>query len=184
MKHLTMMALGLVLVLPSSLAAEKLPGDSVYQLPGKWRDQSGSSLTLADLQGKRQLLSMVYTDCEHTCPIIVNNMKQVQEKVDDPECHDTGYVLVSFTPEIDTPEKLAGFADQYDLDACWTLLTSNDAQVRQLAMALSIKYSVGESGYVAHSNLMSVLDERGRLLGQFSGMEKGVSPAVAGMRSQ
>lgn len=178
-KHVAIVAIALFL--PVCAGADGLPGDSVYQLPGKWQDQSGKTLSLSDLQGKRQLLAMVYTDCEHTCPVIVNNMKQVQKQVGDTRCEDTGYVLVSFTPETDTPEKLAKFSDQYGLGSCWTLLSGDDHSVRQLAMALSIKYTVREDGYVAHSNLLSVLDERGRLLGQFSGMEKGIAPAAESM---
>lgn len=181
MKKCMSLMLGLVLAMPLFAGAETLPDDSIYQLPGEWQDQNATPHTLADLQGKRQLLAMVYTDCEHACPIIVNNMKQVQKKMDDPECKRTGYVLVSFTPDVDTPEKLTRFSDQYSLDECWTLLSSSDRQVRQLAMALSIKYAVDETGYVSHSNLMSVLDEKGRLLGQFSGMGKGVEPAAAAM---
>lgn len=184
MKCSALITLGLALILPLGVFADQLPGDSVYQLSGTWHNQASDPMDLTDLQGKRQLLAMVYTDCEHTCPVIVSNMKKVQKKVGDSACNNTGYVLVSFTPDTDTPEKLAKFADKYDLDQCWTLLSSNDHQVRQLAMALAIKYSVSDSGYVSHSNLMSVLDEHGRLLGQFSGMEKGVEPAAEKMQPE
>ena len=159
-------ALANLCMISTSTADDHLPSDSVYQLQSDWRDQDGNTLKLADLAGKKQLLSMIYTQCEHTCPAIVSTMKMIANK----QHNDIAYVLVSLTPETDTEAVLKSFAEKHDLDLSqWKLLRGNAQSIRELAMVLGIKYQLINDEQVNHSNTISILDEQGRLVFQAPG---------------
>lgn len=148
----------------SASVQSAVPSDSIYQLDSVWQNQDAQPFSLKDLTGKKVLLSMVYTHCEHTCPAIVSTMKMVQKSLSKTNQDNAAYVLVSLTPESDTESVLKEFAKQYDIDSAdWTLLRGNSTTVRELAMALGIKYQKLEDKQVNHSNLISILDTKGRL---------------------
>ncbi|WP_105258846.1 SCO family protein [Pseudoalteromonas sp. T1lg88] len=152
--------------LAGELTAE-LPGDSIYHLNSQWQTQDNKALNIAALQGKKQLVSLIYTHCLHTCPTIVMTMQQVQQSLPAELQNEVGFVLVSLTPESDTPEMLKSFAERRKLAPDhWTLLTGDSQDVRALAMALNIKYQKSDDNEVAHSNLMTLLDEQGRVVFQ------------------
>lgn len=144
-----------------------IPEDSVYQLGSEWTTQDEESLNIEQLKGKKQVVSLIYTHCMHTCPTIVATMQEVQKSLPKNEQDRVGFVLISLTPGSDTPEVLKSFAKRRKLDLkSWTLLTGSSQDVRSLAMALNIKYKKSDDNEVAHSNLMTVLDEQGRVLFQ------------------
>jgi protein SCO1/2 len=154
-----------------ALAQNNLPEDSIYQLQSHWQNQRGDSLSLADLAGKKQVISMIYTHCEHTCPTIVSNMRAIQEALPDQWQDKVRFVLISLTPDSDTPSVLTAFAKRHRLDSKrWTLLTGGPNDVRNLAMVLGVKYKAVTNNEVSHSNILSVIDAQGRLLFQEMGL--------------
>ncbi|WP_319781883.1 SCO family protein [Oceanisphaera sp. IT1-181] len=150
-----------------------LPGDSVYQLNSQWQDSHNQALKMVDLVGKKQIIALVYTDCITACPIIVSDMKAIQDALTTEQQAKMGFVLVSLTPARDTPKVMRHFAKKRELDQHWRLLSSKDEDVRILAMALNIQYMGLPDGEVAHSNAITVLDEQGRLQLQQVGMPGG-----------
>lgn len=158
----------LLLVLSQLLFAD-YPGDSVFLLESQWLTQDSESIYLRDLGGKKLVLSMTYTSCQHTCPTIVSNMLAIEKRLSTAERDNVRFVLVSLMPQSDTPDVLRSYADKRDLQG-WTLLSGNDEDVRTLAMVLNVKYkAVGESE-IAHSNLITILDEQGRVQRQITGI--------------
>ena len=114
---------------------------------------------------------MIYTHCEHTCPTIVATMQAIQKALPEQWRDKVGFVLVSLTPDSDTPAVLADFAKQRNLNPDhWTLLTGDASDVRSLAMVLGVKYNMAANNEVSHSNLLSVVDAQGRLLFQEKGL--------------
>ncbi|WP_341503561.1 SCO family protein [Gallaecimonas sp. GXIMD4217] len=169
----TLKTLALAAMLASGLAQAKLPDDSLYQLDSHWQNQDAGHFMLPALQGKKQVVGMIYTHCLHTCPMIVANMQSVQKALPEGERDKVGFVLVSLTPDSDTPKVLKDFANKRGLGEDWTLLTGTESDVRALALALNIQYKATMDGEVAHSNAVSVLDEQGRLLFQEVGLPQG-----------
>ena len=89
------------------------------------------------------------------------------------------FVLISLTPESDTPEVLKTFAEERGLDADrWTLLQGDKKSVHLLAMALETEYKALADGEVSHSNLISVLDEQGQILFQAKGTSSQVTDLI------
>ncbi|MGO3356465.1 MAG: SCO family protein [Oceanisphaera sp.] len=150
-----------------------LPGDSVYQLNSQWQDRDSNELKLADLTGKKQIIALIYTDCITACPVIVADMKSIQEALTPAQQEQVGFVLVSLTPARDTPKIMRHFAKKRELDKHWTLLSGDDEKVRTLAMALNIQYMGLPDGEVAHSNAITVLDEQGSMQLQQVGVPGG-----------
>lgn len=165
-------ALLMLSLLPFSAQAS-LPGDSVYQLTSQWQDSENQALKIADLAGKKQIVALIYTDCITACPIIVSDMKAIQDALTPEQQAKMGFVLVSLTPARDTPKVMRHFAKKRELDGHWSLLSGKDEDVRTLAMALNIQYMGLADGEVSHSNAITVLDEQGRMQLQQVGMPGG-----------
>jgi protein SCO1/2 len=135
---------------------------SLYALTSVWRDQTGRTLHLADLGDRVHLVAMVYTSCTLTCPQIVGELQRIEAAVPTTERGALGIVLVSLDPDRDTSERLAEYARTTKLDpARWTLLNGNDADVRELAAVLNVRYQPQPDGEIAHTNGIAVLDRRG-----------------------
>jgi protein SCO1 len=58
-----------------ALPAVTYSARSVYQLESTWMTAHEQPLRLGHLQGKVQVLAMVYTTCESACPIIISLMQ-------------------------------------------------------------------------------------------------------------
>nr|WP_306288192.1 SCO family protein [Pseudoalteromonas sp. WY3] len=86
-------------------------------------------------------------------------------------------MLVSLTPDTDTPAVLKEFAQSRKLNLQnWSLLTGTPQDVRSLAMVLNIKFQNIDNNEVNHSNLMTGLDEQGRIKFQELGV---INAAIA-----
>ncbi|MGO2331872.1 SCO family protein [uncultured Pseudoalteromonas sp.] len=163
--NITLKILGLICMLASSYAySQNIPQDSVYQLNSTWLDQDANKRTLSSFSGKKQVISLIYTHCLHTCPTIVSTMQAIENKLSETEKQDVGFILVSLTPDTDTPAVLKEFAQSRKLNLQnWSLLTGTPQDVRSLAMVLNIKFQNIDNNEVNHSNLMTGLDEQGRI---------------------
>lgn len=152
---------------------------SIYQVGGDWVDQHGKSLSLEDLKGKNQVVVMAYTSCQHTCPILVRSMIHIDSQLTPEARAQTQYVLATLDTERDTPEVMNNYAEHNSLDDNWQLIRSDEASTRMLANTLNIKYKFADNGDINHSNVISVLDKEGRLVGQEIGISKsGVEPLI------
>lgn len=153
---------------------------SVYDLETRWRDQDGRDRRLASLQGKTQVVAMVYTHCTHTCPAIVAEMKRLEAALPAEERISVGFVLVSLDPERDDPAQLKRFATSMRLDpAAWTLLAGDGDAVRELAALLGIRYRAETDAQISHSNTYLVLDADGRMVHRQDGVGSGTAAPLA-----
>lgn len=157
-----------------------LPDDSVYHLNSEWMTQDDQTINIKSLAGKRQIISLIYTHCMHTCPTIVATMQNIEKQLPEEVLANTEFVLVSLTPNSDTPKVLKEFAEKRRLDPKrWTLLTGDKQDVRSLAMALNVRYKKSEDNEVAHSNVFTLLDEKGRIVFQEVGDINKVDETIA-----
>ena len=62
----------------AELPAAAYSARSIYQLESGWTTATEQPLRLGYLQGKVQVLAMVYTTCESACPIIVSLMQLME----------------------------------------------------------------------------------------------------------
>jgi protein SCO1/2 len=148
-----------------------LSGSSIYQLDSKWTDQNGKKVTLNDFSGKTLVLSMAYTSCKSACPILVSDMKRIEQALRVSLKGKVQFALFSFDSKNDTPANLRAYAKQHGLDLKeWTLLASDKEAVRQLAAALGIRYKQDSNGEYSHSNVVTVLNSAGEIAFQQIGL--------------
>jgi protein SCO1/2 len=157
---------------------------SVYELDAHWRDQDGRDRAPGSLRGRVQVVAMVYTNCTHTCPAIVAELKRLEAALDPIERTRVGFLLVSLDPERDTPAQLKAFATSMRLDpSTWTLLTGDANTVREMAALLGIRYRAEADAQISHSNTYLVLDTDGRIVHRQDGVGSGTGPALARIRA-
>lgn len=155
------------------------PDRSIYQLESEWTSDVGRKVRLGVLHGTPQVVAMIFTSCEFACPIIVNDMKRIEAALPGPVRTNTGFVLITFDHERDTPEKLRQFRKRMELPAGrWTLLRGEPDDVRELAALLGVNYRKDSRGQYAHSNIISLLSTNGEVALQQTGLNIAVENAV------
>ncbi|MGJ8619736.1 MAG: SCO family protein [Methylophilaceae bacterium] len=159
-------------------AGDALPSDSVYHVGGAWQTESNETIQLEFLVGKPQVIALIYTGCTNSCPVIVESMKRIEKKTPAKMRSQIGFVLISLTPDTDYPKVLKAFAEKKKLNQNWKLLRGNNELVRTLSNALNGRYKVINDGDVAHSNTVTLLNEKGQIELQSNGSLNGIKPIV------
>lgn len=163
-------------------AAAELPEESLYNTTEVYTNQDGKSVQLKSFAGKVTVASMVFTRCTYACPRLTNDIKAIADKLKAKGITDINYVLVSFDTERDNPQRLKAFAAEMGLDKNWTLLQASEDAVRQLSVLLNVQYEKAPDGSFAHSNLITVLDQQGRVATQLEGLEANNAEMVASIQ--
>jgi len=155
---------------------------SIYALDDEvWLDQDGGERGLGSLEGRVQVLAMVYTHCYHTCPQIVADMKWLEAMTEDLR-EDVGFVLVSLDPDRDDPERLTRYAEGIGLDpARWTLLMGSEDDTRALAALLGVRYRQEPDREIAHTNELTVLGVDGEIVHQRKGLNEDLDRTLAAL---
>ena len=152
-----------------------LPGKysekSIYQVKAEWTDADGKKVRLDSLRGRPVVLTMFFTNCIHSCPFMVNELKAMQKALSAKASDRTKFLLVSIDPERDSAAALKEFRAKHKLSAeHWMLLTGSHEAVRQLAEKLGFSYAPGSKTQFAHSLLVTVFDGKGEVVHQQSGL--------------
>lgn len=142
---------------------------SVYNAASSWQTQNGDTIKLKDLQGKIQVIAMMYSSCQYTCPRIIADIKTVETALAGSD-EKIGFVLVSIDPKRDTPQKLKSFARQYNLGSEWLLLHGSEPDVRELSALLGVQYKQTSATEFSHSNILTVLNGKGEIIHQQIGL--------------
>jgi protein SCO1/2 len=157
-------------------------GRSIYLLDSVWLNADGQRVPLASLRGRPVVAAMFYTTCTYVCPLIVDEMKRIEAKLEPALRGQVRFVLWSFDPERDSPQALALYRQKRELDpASWVLLTSDEDSVQELAAVLGVRYRKQADGEFSHSVLLHVLDSAGALVYQQAGLNKEPRPLLAAL---
>lgn len=163
---LALLALGTL----NAAAAGPAPADSptsMYQLQAPLTTQDGRVVGLDVYRGNPVLVTMFYSSCQATCPLIIDTLRSVERKLDSNQQKNLRVLLISIDPQHDTAEALAATAKERGLDTSrWTLARTDSANVRRIAAALGVQYRQLPDGQFSHSTQISVLDARGEMLAQ------------------
>ncbi len=169
MKARSWHAIPLALLAMQALAgpAASIPSGSLYQLQAPLVAQDGKAIGLDTYRGNPVLVTMFYSSCQATCPLIIETLRAVERKVPADQRKDLRVLLVSIDPEHDSPEVLAVTARERRVDTGrWTLARADERTVRQVAAALGVQYRKLPDGQYSHATQISVLDAQGKILAQ------------------
>jgi len=166
----------------SCCAEEKEEGEysenSIYQLEAEWLNQNGEKVKLSDFRGRSVVFTMFFASCTYACPILVNDMKNIESRIDPSDLKNYRFVLLSIDPERDTPSKLKEFAEMKGIDEKrWTLLTGSQDDIMEIAALTGFKFKKENDGQFSHSNLINILNEEGEIVHQHTGLNQDVTLA-------
>ena len=153
-------------------ALEIFHENSLYQLESIWLNQDGEQLEFANLRGKFQLVTMAYTLCNQACPILVADMKRIEQSLPASLGEELGLVLISIDPERDTPDQLRSYAKKMELGTNWQLLQGDSMGVLEIAALLGVRFHKEPDGSFSHSNLITLLDEEGLITQRLEGLRQ------------
>lgn len=181
MKHIASLAFFLIQVLnPVSLyAKQELPDNSIYHLDSQWQDQTGTTFALAELAGPIRLLAFVYTYCEHTCPVIVSRIENIVAALPQHARQNLVVTLVTLDPQRDTVERVNAYLKNRGLEnKPWQILVGSETNVLLLSSLFDVRYKpMGESDF-AHSNVITLLDQKGEIKYQVRGLDQSTDPLI------
>lgn len=138
-------------------------------------DQEGKALNIEELQGKVWVFAQFYAACPQCAKRNLQSLKGLHDRfADNP---DFRLVCVTVSPEKDTPEKLAKYADVIGADAdSWLFLTGEPDELmpymvkEMLYPAVKLrtdKEEIARYGAVAHDLSLAVFDKDLQMRGKF-----------------
>ncbi len=155
----------------ASPAPPALTGQSLYQLNSSWTNDYGQTVKLTSLRGRPRIVAMFFARCAYACPLLVGQMKQIEEALPEPLRNQVGFVLVSFDTERDTPGALHQYRLQNQLkDERWSLLRGSPDDVLELGALLNVKFKKDAQGQFVHSNVITLLNGEGEIVQQQFGL--------------
>lgn len=153
--------------LPPARPSEK----SLYSLTSTWTSDVGKEVRLDVLRGRPQVVALFFTNCQHSCPLIVADLKRIEKALPAKARAKADFLLVSIDPQRDTPAVLRSYREKFQLGtAHWTLLRGDAASTQRFAEMLGFRYYPGSDTQFAHSLLITVLDGDGEIVYQQSGI--------------
>lgn len=155
----------------TGLPPGKFSEKSLYSLDSTWTADVGKEVKLSALRGRPQVMALFFTSCEHSCPLIVKDMKAIEEALPAKARNKVDFLLVSIDPERDTPVELRAFREKYGLSIRhWSLLRGGPKDVKKLADWMGFRYYPGSNLQYAHSLLITVLNPAGEIVFQQAGV--------------
>lgn len=153
---------------------------SVYHLEAEWTDHRGDTYSLRDFSGKPVIVVMFYGNCAQVCPVLIEDARRLYSAVDRTKQDSVRVLAITFDVENDTPEVLRAYAEKEQLNIPgWHFMRSEAASVRTLATMLGVQYAEKSDGHFAHSNLLTVLDKKGRIARRVEGLFQQVDEAAS-----
>lgn len=148
--------------------------DLHYSIP----THSGIPLIFPDsLKGRYTVFGFFYTHCPDICPLMVANMKRVDQALGDRR-EEFDFIFMSFDPKRDSVEVLSSYFNAFRLDEeRWTFLAGSQQQVDQLTQRMGVKVlfqpqKLDEDGnpyyLIDHTDKVSILNDRAELVAHFN----------------
>lgn len=86
--------------------------------------------------GRVVALNFFFTACGETCPLVTQNLREVQELLGERMGRDIFMYSVSLQPELETPAVLKDYADQWEVRPGWRFLTGQPDEIETLRRAI------------------------------------------------
>lgn len=133
-------------------------------------DAAGAAVRLADYRGKPLVVSLVFTACSRSCPLIVERLAAAVEVAQDALGADAFSVItVGFDSANDTPARMRAFARAHGVDLPgWRFLSGDRASVDAMIEDLGFLRVSSPRGF-DHIAQVSVVDADGRVRAQVYG---------------
>lgn len=135
-------------------------------------DREGRSVNLADYRGKPLIVSLIYSSCFHTCPVITQHLARAIKLARSAVGEDSfNIVSIGFDVRHDRPETMKTFARQRRVsrDPAWEFLSSDDEEtILRLTEDLGFIFIRTLNGF-DHLAQVTVIDAEGKVFRQVYG---------------
>jgi len=157
----------------SSFAEERarFPEQSLYNVPIIWTDNTNRKVSLSHWAGESVVITMAYTSCRFSCPLIVRKLKKI-EKLLFEAGHKAEFIVITMDPQVDTPEVMAKHMKERGIDQPnWHFLRGNKQDTRKMSLLLEYNFQkTPESIDYMHSNIIHLLNEQGAIAATLAGL--------------
>jgi protein SCO1/2 len=133
-------------------------------------DSRGKTVRLEDLRGRPVLISLIYTSCYHTCPLLTKHLAQIVEVAREALGNDSFTVLtIGFDSAVDTPERMRIYAHERGINISeWYFLSADPATINALTRELGFVFFKSPKGF-DHLAQVTLLDAQGHVYAQIYG---------------
>lgn len=135
-------------------------------------DSRGRLVSLADYRGRPLVVSLIYTSCYQTCPLIVQTIdRAVGMAADALGAASFAVVTIGFDAGNDTPDRMRAYARAQGINRPnWDFLSTDPLTMSRVADELGFQFVASPRGF-DHLAQVSVLDGKGRVYRQVYGDE-------------
>jgi len=152
--------------------ALKISQDALGRLVGShaFVDSAGNAVDIADFRGEPLVISLIYTSCYHTCPLITENLRNAVRMGQNALGEDRFQIVtIGFDAKADTPERMRVYAKEHGIDLPnWRLLSSDAETIHRLSDELGFIYFASPRGF-DHLAQTTILDANGTVYRQVYG---------------
>ncbi|NER13387.1 redoxin domain-containing protein [Leptobacterium flavescens] len=136
-------------------------------------NQNGETITQEDYKDKIYIADFIFTRCLSICPVMTNNMAQLQEEFKTEQ--DIAFLSMSVTPEIDSVSVLRAYADRHGaIDRKWNITTGNKKHIYSLARkSYFAALDEGDGGLqdFIHTTNFVLIDKKKQIRGIYNGTD-------------
>lgn len=148
--------------------------DTVYHIvpPFAFENQDGAIITNDNVKGKIHVVNFFFTSCPSICPKMMSQLKRLQKLSDGMDI-----VILSYSvdPKRDSVPRLKRYADENGFSTVnWHLMTGDADEIYELGMTgynLSAMEDESADGGFLHSEMVVLVDKKGRLRGMYEGTQ-------------
>jgi len=142
-------------------------------------DQTGKTVTLADLKGRPWVASFVFTRCITQCPAMCSKIRNMLKEINEDQPNPVRFVTITIDPRHDSLEKIREFANIFGADPNqWLFLTGGEETINQLVrrgFKVAAWENFGTSRLpgmeFAHSMHLIHVDENSKILGRYESQD-------------
>lgn len=179
----TVPSISLFLLLSLSLSiiscSSNEPIDRLDDIEVKLVNQANEEVVFpTDLVGQNfSVVGFLYTHCPDICPLMVANMKRVENELGE-RANEFDFYFTTFDPARDSVEVMQSYFDAFRLESPrWTFMVGSQDGVDSLTQRLGFRVEFqpqkldenGEPYYlIDHTDKVSILNEKAQLVAEFN----------------
>lgn len=136
--------------------------------------QDEDAFTEAQLEDKWSVVNFIFTNCTTVCLPMTSNMSFLQDNIVEEGIEDVQLISFSVDPEVDTPEVLKEYAEDYNADlSMWSFLTGYDFEdVREISIKSfksMLQPPMPDDDQVGHGTRFFLVNPEGEVIKNYSG---------------
>lgn len=139
-----------------------------------FRNRRGKVVRLSTYRGRPLVVSLVYTACTQSCPVILQSLRDAVVAAQEALGKDSfAVVTIGFDSRNDTPSRMRAYVGSRGLDRPnWAFLSGDDKTIQRLSRTLGFIFYPSPKGF-DHLAQISVIDAQGKVYRQVYGANFG-----------